>query len=333
MNVDVVNVQPVATFNFTNVICTGECTFNNLSLWSTNFSWNFGDNNTSNLANPTHTYQQPGNYTVTMIAYDNSGCADTVSQVVNIVSSPSASFTSNVPPCSLTGTFTNSSTGNVVSYHWNFGDGDSSAIENPAHSYLQSGTYNIILTVTDNNGCIDTATRSISPYIFSLADFIYSIDTCAMQVMFTNKSVNAESVLWDFGDGSTGNEFLPLHVYSQSGIYPVVLITNPGSICSDTLQQDINYELAGIGNIWVPNAFTPNTDGKNDVFEVYAYYPCDELTFIIFNRWGEKIYETKGSSHIKWDGTFDGRPVEGGVYVYLLKGLYTDRVGSIAVIR
>ena len=331
MNVDVVNVQPVATFNYTNVVCTGECTFNNQSQWSINFNWNFGDNTTSNAANPTHTYQQPGVYTVVMIASDNSGCADTVSHTVPIVSGPTASFTSSVPPCSLTGTFNNTSN-SVTGYNWNFGDGDSSALQNPSHTYQLSGTYNVTLTVSDNNGCTGTTVQTISPYIFSHAAFTYGIDTCAAQVMFTNQSINAEKVLWSFGDGSGSNEFLPVHVYSESGIYPVVLITNPGTICADTLQTDVNYELSGVGNIWVPNAFTPNTDGKNDVFEVFAYYPCDLLTLMIFNRWGQKIYETTGP-HLVWDGYFDGTQVEAGIYVYLLKGTYTDKIGSIAVIK
>jgi len=332
INVDVVNIQPVATFSYNNIICTGECVFNNLSQWSTSFSWDFGDNTYSTAANPSHTYQQPGVYAVTMIAYDSAGCADTVTQNVNIVFPPVASFTANVPPCSFTGTFTNTSSAGIVSYLWVFGDGDSSAVQNPTHSYPQSGTYSVTLIVTDNYGCTDTAEQTVSPFIFSLADFSFSIDTCAMQVLFTNSSVNAESVLWDFGDGTTSHDFLPVHVYSQSGMYPVVLIANPGSGCADTMQTDINYDLAAVGNIWVPNAFTPNTDGKNDVFEVFAYYPCDELTIFIFNRWGQKIYEFTGS-RITWDGFYDGRPVEAGIYVYLLKGIYTDKIGSIAVIR
>jgi gliding motility-associated-like protein len=153
-----------------------------------------------------------------------------------------------------------------------------------------------------------------------------------MQVRFANNSLNAETVEWNFGDGTTSKVTLPVHSYTQSGNYPVVLITNPGSICADTLEVNVDYDLAGIGNIWVPNAFTPNTDGKNEVFKVFAYYPCDVLTFSVFNRWGEKIYEYTGSD-ITWDGFYDGKPVEAGVYVYILKGLYTDKIGSIAVIR
>jgi PKD repeat protein len=85
---------------------------------------------------------------------------------VNIVSPPAASFTSNVPPCSLTGTFSNTSTASVTGYHWDFGDGDSSFTQNPSHTYIQSGTYLVTLMVTDNNGCTDTITQDISPFIF-----------------------------------------------------------------------------------------------------------------------------------------------------------------------
>jgi gliding motility-associated-like protein len=220
----------------------------------------------------------------------------------------------------------------VVSYQWYFGDSDSSTAQSPTHTYPQSGTYSVMLIVTDNNGCQDTIAQNVSPFAFSLADFSYLVDTCSMQVIFANNSVNAESVQWMFGDGTGSQSFTPVHVYAQDGTYAVQLITNPGTSCADTMNANLNYDLATVGNIWVPNAFTPNSDGKNDKFKVFAYYPCDVLTFYVFNRWGQKIYEYTGSE-IVWDGLYNGKPVEAGIYIYILKGTYTDKIGSIAVIR
>jgi gliding motility-associated-like protein len=174
--------------------------------------------------------------------------------------------------------------------------------------------------------------QTVNPYIASQADYSFSIDTCSQEVNFFNHSDYAFTYSWDFGDGQTSHDISANHHYSSDGNYPVLLITNPGTMCADTAVYTVDISLQSIGNIYVPNAFTPNSDGKNDIFEIGGYYPCEDLTLYIFNRWGELIYKKSGQ-HITWDGGYMDHRVKLEVYVYILQGKFINQNGTITVIR
>jgi gliding motility-associated-like protein len=322
---------PVAAFITATPLCTQVTTFTNLSTPGVSYAWNFGDNTYSNLANPTHTYLQQGNYQVTLIVSTIDGCGDTTSNPVVINPLPVAAFTPYNDTCSLDASFTNTSQ-NAVSYSWNFGDNTSSNLQNPLHSYPSSGTYNVTLIVTDVNGCTDTIVHTVNPYILTQASFGYAVDTCARQVNFLNQSGFAYMYSWNFGDGDTSSQYSPIHPYGLDGTYTAVLITNPGTICADTATVIVNYSLAGIGNYWVPNAFTPNNDGKNDIWEIVGEFPCEDLSLYVFNRWGELIHEDH-TYPLQWDGIYERDPVKLEVYVYILEGIHVHEVGRVTVIR
>ncbi|MBK5283977.1 MAG: PKD domain-containing protein, partial [Bacteroidia bacterium] len=331
MPVPVFFIPPVAGFTHANPVCTRSTHFNNQSSLASNYFWSFGDNTYSNLINPTHEYQQPGNYNVTLIASTPDGCADTTASPVVIATLPKANYNPVVDTCSLNASFNNSSQ-NATSFYWNFGDNTVSNSPNPTHTYSDGGTYTVTLIAIDGNGCRDAIVKTISLSAISQASYVFSIDTCAQLVNFFNRSDFALNYLWDFGDGQTSSSLSVSHHYSGDGNYPVLLITNPGTICADTAEHIIDYSMYGIGNVWIPNAFTPNHDGKNDIYEVVGYHPCEDLTFSILNRWGELIYQTT-ESHISWDGLYNGKRVEQGVYVYILEGKNTYQIGTITVMR
>jgi gliding motility-associated-like protein len=328
-----VNISlPIAAFIPAIPMCSFDVNITNQSVNASTYNWNFGDNTTSNLANPSHLYQNAGNYTIHLVVSTPAGCIDSTANNVGIAPVPQAIFTPQVDTCSLVAQFFNASQ-YAVSYYWNFGDSTTSTSANPGtHTYAATGFYNVTLVVEDANGCRDTLTQTINPYIASQADYTFSIDTCSQEVNFLNLSDFAFSYLWDFGDGQTGNGISANHRYSSDGNYPVLLITNPGTMCADTAAYTVNVSLQSIGNIYVPNAFTPNSDGKNDVFEVVGYYPCEDLTLYIFNRWGELIYKKSGQ-HITWDGNYMGERVNLEVFVYILEGTYFYQNGTITVIR
>ncbi len=135
----------------------------------TAYAWNFGDGSTSTTTNPSHTYLTAGTYTVTLKVTDNTGETDTKTQSVTVsddstppVGVPVANFTSTVN--GLTASFTNSSTdtgGTITAYAWSFGDGATSTLANPSHTYLAAGTYPVTLKVTDNTGASNTKTQSV----------------------------------------------------------------------------------------------------------------------------------------------------------------------------
>lgn len=332
MPVPVNIILPVAAFTPNGNVCTFDVTFNNQSTNASTYAWNFGDNTTSNLANPTHVYPNAGNYTITLNVASTAGCVDSTVNNVGVAPVPVASFIPQVDTCTLVSHFFNTSQ-NAVNYWWNFGDSTTSVSGNPGpHTYSATGTYNVTLVVQDSNGCLDTLVRTINPFIFSQADYTYSIDTCEQQVSFFNQSDFAFAYRWDFGDGETSNEISNQHHYASDGNYPVLLITNPGTLCADTASYIVDFSMLGIGNIYVPNAFTPNSDGKNDIFEIVGYYPCEDLTLYIFNRWGELIYKKSGQ-HITWDGGYMDNSVKLEVYVYILEGTYFYQNGTITVIR
>lgn len=322
---------PVAAYNHVTPVCTQQTDFINLSTPGLNYAWNFGDNTFSIDVNPSHVYQNSGNYNAVLIISTPDGCGDTTAHQIIIDPLPSASFTPNIDTCQLSATFNNSSL-NAASYSWDFGDNTTSNAVNPTHTYSQTGNYSVTLIVTDINGCTDTIVHTVSPYILSQAEFTYGVDTCQRQVNFFNHSELALNYLWNFGDGETDGSVSTVHSYGTDGNYSVLLITNPGTVCADTAQLSVDFSLAGIGNYWVPNAFTPNNDGKNDVFEVVGIFPCEDMTLSIFNRWGELIYQTN-KLPLRWDGMYSDGKVKLEVYVYILESEHVNEVGRVTVIR
>lgn len=262
-----VNYIPYPTPNFsaslTHVCPEQNITFNNLSSPdAVSFYWDFGDGNTSSLAYPVHAYSSPGVYTVTLTAANANGCENTVSIANYItVAKPTAAFSAFptvafCPP--LLVNFTDLSTGNVVSWHWDFGDNTFSTLQNPSHVYLYPGLFDVRLIVTNSFGCIDTI---IMPGIINLSGptgtFTIDPDTAGClphTVTFEATSTNATSFTWDFGDGNLGNGQTAVHQYTQTGNYFPVLILQDANGCS--------FVISGSGNIVV----TPlAVDGGNDV--------------------------------------------------------------------
>ena len=159
------NQPPTAAFtsNCSGVTCTFTSTSSDPDGSISGYSWSFGDGGTSTAQNPSHTYAAAGTYTVTLTVTDNQGATGSVSHSVTVTTGnqpPVAGFTSS---CSgLTCQFTSTSSdpdGSISAYSWDFGDGGTSTLQNPSHTYAVGGTnYTVTLTVTDNQG----ATSAIS---------------------------------------------------------------------------------------------------------------------------------------------------------------------------
>lgn len=234
--------------------CTGKpVAFTNASAPApTIVTWIFGDGQTGSGINTQHTYTNPGTYVVTMKA-DFGGCTDSVSKPVTITNKPAGSFTTAVPAsCTtpVTVQFNNTATG-AVAYKWNFGDGDSSADVNPAHTYLNAGYYTITLISFNANGCSDTLVKTngvrIGPgRISGISTLPYS--GCApatVQMGLLYDSVqNITSYAWDFGDGTFSNEANPSHNYAQPGNYNVTVVISTNTGCKDTFSIQTGVSLA-----------------------------------------------------------------------------------------
>ncbi|NJN78797.1 MAG: PKD domain-containing protein, partial [Saprospiraceae bacterium] len=214
--------------------------------------WNFGDGNSSNLQNPTHTYTQSSGeyaYLVTLTVYNSFGIFRTDTVTLVQPTKPTAYFnlSRNTVCTDQLIVAADSSSGRDLSYYWTFGNGDTSIAQLPVFSYTSEGNYEVCLTVTDRNGCDSLYCDSvlvINPVAVFTVDTTYS-DCDSLSVLFTNTSINDVSWLWDFGNGDTSTLESPPVTYSGTGLYDVMLIATSVSGCQDTLIQNSLVTIDG----------------------------------------------------------------------------------------
>jgi uncharacterized protein (TIGR02145 family) len=229
----------------------------------TSWHWDFGDGNTSNEQNPEHIYQDAGNYTVELTVSNEYGSdTETKTDYINVTSggsAPDAEFlgspTSGVFP--LTVNFIDQSGNNPTSWHWNFGDGNTSNEQNPEHIYQDAGSYTVSLNVSNEYGS-DTETKPDYIQVTSggnapVANFTASPTngSAPLTTYFTDQSTNdPTSWYWDFGDGGTSNDQNPEHTYFVSGNFTVSL-TVANDYGSDT-ETKTNYITITGGSSSIP---------------------------------------------------------------------------------
>lgn len=209
------------------------------------YLWLFGDGSTSTDANPLHSYNSPGQYAVTLIAFSAGGCPDTVVKNNFIrLGPPKITGIKGLPyegcaPKTLTLTPNINTGASITSYKWDFGDGSTSTDSIPQHKFLNPGVYDISLVVSTSEGCTDSI---YLPSAVALgkkpkADFIADpLNGCAdTTIQFTDKSTGPiTSWFWDFGDGGTSSEQNPSHIYFDTGYMNITLVVGQYG-CYDTL--------------------------------------------------------------------------------------------------
>ena len=267
--------QVIADFSH---VSNGNCppvvtTFTNLSSGGSNYYWDFGDNLNSSIQNPAHTYSVGGYYDVSLISSDNFGCSDTI-EINNLVYIPGPILDFNIDQVfgcdSLSISITNNSS-NTTNYLYNFGNGATSASQNPTYTYSNPGSYQITLVGEDSAGCqvalisSEIITVDVSPIInFQISDTNLCIGE---SFSITNSSVLASSHQWLYGS-NTLNTASPINILGLVGINPLKYISgNANSTCYDT----------SIINIVVNSG--PILD-----FTVDQYFGCDSLTISIIDN-------------------------------------------------
>jgi len=217
-------------------------TFTNTSENATSYSWSFGDGATSTEVSLTHSYSEDGTFTVQLTATGPGGATNSASETVTIIyPDPVADFTmdKSVANPGETITFTNESE-YAESYSWDFGDGTTSTVTDPTHSYAAVGIYTVQLTATGFNGGTHTYSTAVNIIPPPVADFTWDplSPNAGETITFTNQSTNATSYSWDFDDGTTSTAENPTHVYSIDGTFNVQLIAS-GDGGKDTISKDI----------------------------------------------------------------------------------------------
>lgn len=328
---------------------------NNSIFDDADFTWDFGNGEFSNEQDPgSITYNTWGTYTITLTV-DNGQCADSYSREVVIdVPLPVADFEGAASGCQpVTVQFENTSEYGVQ-YLWDFGDGATSATENPVHTYFNPGTYSVTLMVTGHGGDMDIIVKEelIEVYPQAVAFFTanpQNVTIPSNPVNFFNLSTNADEYYWDFGDGNSSEEKNPQHYYQEIGNYSVSLIATNEYQCADTFNLSNAIIAEGGGEIVFPNAFTPSSTGpsggyfditennyNNDIF-FPLQHGVEEFQLLIFNRWGELIYESTEVGR-GWDGYYKGELCKQDVYVWKVRATFSDgrkieRAGDVTLIQ
>ena len=260
------------------------------------------------------------------------GCQDSAVSSITVNPLPIAGFSSATSGCvSFCVDFINTSYGSS-NYLWNFGDGNYSNIQSPTYCYTSTGVYSVELITISDSLCYDTLNiqNYITVYPLPLADFtIYPPSASVIDPIFNftdNSSSDVVQWYWDFGDGYNQNNLLTFeHVYPSdinSGTYSVNLYVVNQFGCVDTITHYVI--ITPYSSLYVPNSFTPNGNGLNDIFYAYGQ-GIISFDMRIYDRWGNYIFRSL-DINIGWDGKVNGRMALNDVYVY--KIIYSDLSGE-----
>ncbi len=299
----------------------------NLTKGNWSYQWYFGDGTDSRLAEPgIHNFPFPNNYSISLVATDQRCKDSTVRRILIKPHPPEAKFDPVDPGCMpLTITMVNKSS-YADSYYWEFGDGSVSNKPDPTYTYYEPGIYKIKLTVKGEGGedsHSDTSRVYILPNsYFDLAPrYVYVNDE---PVNYFNLSDNGDIFEWDFGDGTTSNEWNPKHIYRKEGTYDVTLKVWTKNDCFDLYVMENAVLVEPYGNVEFPNAFRPNSSvEENRTFSPGIIDNVDDYHLMIYNRWGEFIFESF-DQNIGWDGYYQGRMAKQDVYVWKVTGTYSN---------
>lgn len=256
VNTIAINPLPVVSFSANNVCLGNPTNFSDgstISLGSiSTYSWNFGDGSPiSSFQNPPHTYTTHGLYTPTLTAISNQNCSASFTSNVQVNAVPIVAFS---PPSACVNTaiqFTNTSSialGTITAYSWDFGNGVTSNLVNPVHTYTTFANYVITLTATSNQGCVSNQTNNLGIYPFPAVSFTPNGNKCLNnQSVFTpNASIpGANSILsytWNYGDGNisvVNSQSVAIHTYTLHNTYLVSFTARSNQNCVSTVTSNV----------------------------------------------------------------------------------------------
>jgi gliding motility-associated-like protein len=318
-------------------------TFQNLNNSPLNktFHWEFGDGATSNQEMPMHTYGDTGIFQVKLIVNENGECGEIATSEIRVFPGFFPEF--DYSECSNNPTFFNDRTrtnyGNVDSWSWNFGQEDAttdtSRFRNPTYTYPTPGRKNVSFVVTNSKGCVDTLNREI--LVLGRASAGEDTTVVVGQRLQLGASEGGRHTWLPATDLSSGSIPNPVGVYSgnyDSIRYKVLIFNEPN--CLDSAYVTVRI-FNTAPQVFVPTAFTPNGDGKNDLFRPVTAGMAKMDYFRVFNRWGQLVFSTT-TDRQGWDGKLNGKEQGSGTFAWLVKGVdYTGKVffakGTVTLIR
>jgi gliding motility-associated-like protein len=327
--------SPICINNVLNLAGTGGVTYN----W-TGPNGFFSSTQSATINANTTAYT--GVYFLTVA--DNIGCTATtsVNAVVNGIPNLSIkSLGANTGCVPLCVNLACVSSATIQSYNWSLGNGATGSTPTVQTCYNTAGIYTVNTSVVDSNGCVNAVTYTVDVYPKPTADFNYSplkpIENTD-NVIFTDASYGATIAGWSWYFNNTA-QFTstlqnPTFIYADAGEYPIVLVVKTDHGCMDTVIKSI---IVGEDfGIWVPNTFTPNGDGLNDIFYAKGY-GITSFKLTVFDRWGAAVF-TATDINSAWDGTLNGKALKEDTYSWLINvtsvfGKSKDMTGHVTLIR
>jgi gliding motility-associated-like protein len=321
INTVVVHFNPIANFHVPSTCLPSATQFNNLSISNDGqliaYSWDFdGDNMIDNVSeNPQYIFTQFGNYGVKLEVQTEFGCVNSIMKSAFVNPTPSVLFSaSNKEGCpKLCVNFQNSSyieSGNITTYQWIFGDNSLPNYDiNPMHCY-GTGNYNVTLKVVSDSGCVASFTQNNLVNVFPepIAGFSINpeeVDITAPLIEVTDNSIGASMVNYLFNDGTTKNTRNFEHMFHTNVAKTVAIlqVVKNEYGCVDSMIKKVVIKPDYV--LYIPNAFTPNSDGINDGFKAVGIGVV-EFKLQIFDRWGALIFESNDINKA-WDGSVNGK--------------------------
>lgn len=282
----------------------------------------------SNNSSFAYLFNTVGSFPIELVTTSGHGCIDTIVRNVIVNSNPVVSF-SGGPLNGCEPLFVNfneiisNSSGNVTNITYYFGDGDSANYTSPLHIYTTSGVYDVTLSATSQYGCTTDTTYAsyVNVYQNPIADFFTTpikADEFWPVINFNNTSLYGNQYQWNLGDSTYSNDYNLQHTYSAAGTYPIELIVTTNNGCADTTYGEVIIKPTY--TIYIPNAFSPNNDDKNEVFQCKATN-ISNFSMSIYSRWGNHV-TTINNLEEGWDGKENDKTVQEDTYIYQIN--FTD---------
>jgi gliding motility-associated-like protein len=338
----IIHPQVTAVFSYVKNKCGNTLQFTDSSYATVNsWDWNFGDSNTDTIQNPAHSYSAAGTYTITLIADNQYGCKDSTKKVVTLsgftpISVSASTFVCINSPIQLHAT-------GGISYTWApAGNLDNPHSANPIATPSTTTHYTVSITAINGaDTCISVLHTNISVAVYTptvLATFAHPDTIYSGQSTQLGSYAPGGNITWNppYNISSTTTHSptaWPGHTTTYSAIY------TDSHGCTFPLSSITVYVIAKDCNestVFVPNTFTPNDDGVNDI--LYARSSLiTEIEFQVADRWGQIVFYTKDITK-GWDGIFKGKPCNPDVFGYWIKytcnnGKESFRKGNVTLIR
>lgn len=314
-----------ADFDFTAVPCTGQFMFHDSSAVApVAWNWDFDDTGTSTLQNPSHVFGSGGSYDVQLIASAINGCKDTTTVQINY-NGVTTTISANDTICihSVLGAQLSASGG--FAYSWAPAASlSSSSVPNPVARPLVTTTYTVTISTINSLGdtCLQTQSTTITVLDPSLYSLVATADsdtiaegssTVIHAITDTNFTVH-----WTPAAGvSNSTSFNPTVSPLETTTYTVSILDSTGCPRTASITIYVVSMECKADNVFVPNTFTPNGDGENDILYVRSN-DIVELYFAVYNRWGQMVFETADITK-GWDGIYKGMKADPAVFAWYLR--------------